>query len=60
MEFFRKAVDIANDVFGFDKWTSTVESLEIQYQSEQNGRWSVGCKAVVRVVLKNGNSHTGI
>ncbi|KAL7273262.1 DNA repair protein rad52 [Rhizina undulata] len=50
-----RSIKIANEIFGFDGWNSTVRDLRVDFCDEKaNKKWSVGLSATVRVTLKNG------
>ncbi|KAI5962775.1 RAD52 [Candida theae] len=57
-----KALNLANEVFGFNGWNSEVVSCEIDYLDTHGntGRCSLGLSVVVRVTLKDGTFHEDI
>ncbi|KAL0212562.1 hypothetical protein RCL1_006188 [Eukaryota sp. TZLM3-RCL] len=55
-----KVVRKANEIFGFDGWTTEVRNLEVDYCDELNGRWSCGVSALIRVTLKTGSYHDDV
>lgn len=57
-----KVINLANDVFGFNGWSSSVVSLTTDYidLNEQSGRYNVGVTAIVRVTLRDGAFHEDI
>ncbi len=56
-----RAVELANHIFGFNKWSSTVLDLSKEYMDEVNpGKFSCAYSAVVRVTLKDGSFHEDI
>lgn len=55
-----KVINLANEVFGFDGWTSEVMSQSMDYLDEVNGRVSLGLSVVVRVTLKSGTYHEDV
>ncbi|KAF7794912.1 hypothetical protein EIP86_006055 [Pleurotus ostreatoroseus] len=54
-----KIINLANEVFGFNGWSSSVVSMSTDYMdvAEQTGRVSVGVSAIVRVTLRDGAFH---
>ncbi|KAH7925440.1 hypothetical protein BV22DRAFT_1011250 [Leucogyrophana mollusca] len=52
-----KIINLANEVFGFNGWSSGVVSLGTDYCECAEGRWSVGVSAIVRVTLRDGAFH---
>lgn len=56
-----KAINLANDTFGFNGWQSEIKLINIDYCDElSGGRISVGISCVVRVTLKDGSFHEDI
>ncbi|RPB09739.1 hypothetical protein P167DRAFT_526783 [Morchella conica CCBAS932] len=56
-----KCISLANQVFGFNGWSSSVRSVEVDFLDEgKDGKWSVGVSVVVRVTLKDGTYHEDI
>ncbi|KAL0238232.1 hypothetical protein GEMRC1_012705 [Eukaryota sp. GEM-RC1] len=55
-----KVVRKANEIFGFDGWSTEVKSVEVDYLEENNNRFSCGVSALIRVSLKSGNYHEDI
>ncbi len=56
-----KIIDMANDIFGFDGWASSVIDVTLDYCDEAgNGRINVGVSAIVRVTLLCGNFHEDV
>eukprot|EP01113_Clastostelium_recurvatum_P000269 TRINITY_DN10122_c0_g1_i1.p1 TRINITY_DN10122_c0_g1~~TRINITY_DN10122_c0_g1_i1.p1 ORF type:complete len:130 (-),score=16.38 TRINITY_DN10122_c0_g1_i1:415-777(-) len=51
-----KAIEIANDTFGYNGWSSSVINLSQDYFEEDpaSGKVRVGMSAIVRVTLKDG------
>ncbi|KAL7776880.1 hypothetical protein CFE70_007300 [Pyrenophora teres f. teres 0-1] len=53
-----KAIALANEVFGFNGWSSSLGQVQIDYVDElQNGKVSLGLSIVVRITLKDGTYH---
>ncbi|KAF1955596.1 hypothetical protein CC80DRAFT_536142 [Byssothecium circinans] len=56
-----KAIALANEVFGFNGWSSSLGQVQIDYVDEsQNGKVSLGLSIVVRITLKCGTYHEDI
>ncbi|TPX30643.1 hypothetical protein SmJEL517_g05835 [Synchytrium microbalum] len=56
-----KAIQIANDMFGFNGWSSTVMDITVDFVDvDDNGRSSLGLSAIVRVTLKDGAYHEDV
>ncbi|TFK49114.1 recombination protein Rad52, partial [Heliocybe sulcata] len=57
-----KIINLANEVFGFNGWSSNVVSLSTDFIdfSEESRRYTVGVTAVVRVTLRDGVFHEDI
>ncbi|KDQ09035.1 hypothetical protein BOTBODRAFT_117729 [Botryobasidium botryosum FD-172 SS1] len=57
-----KIINLANEVFGFNGWSSSIVSLTVDYMdfNEQSQRCNVGVTAIVRVTLRDGVSHEDI
>jgi DNA repair and recombination protein RAD52 len=50
------SIELANRIFGFDRWSSSIVSLQTDYvqRNRNNGQLDAGCTSVVRVTLANG------
>ncbi|KAF1921705.1 hypothetical protein BDU57DRAFT_592438 [Ampelomyces quisqualis] len=56
-----KAIALANEVFGFNGWSSSLGQVQIDYVDEgQNGKISLGLSIVVRITLKDGTYHEDV
>lgn len=57
-----KIINLANEVFGFNGWSSSVVSLSTDFidYSEESRRYSIGVTAIVRVTLRDGVFHEDI
>ncbi|EDO18902.1 hypothetical protein Kpol_1023p71 [Vanderwaltozyma polyspora DSM 70294] len=49
-----KAINLANQIFGYNGWSTEVKSVVIDFLDERQNRFSIGCTAIVRVTLSNG------
>ncbi|KAK5072162.1 DNA repair protein rad52 [Lithohypha guttulata] len=54
-----KAINLANEVFGFCGWSSSIQNIQIDFVDENptKGTISIGLSVVVRVTLRNGAYH---
>jgi DNA repair and recombination protein RAD52 len=56
-----KVINLANEVFGFNGWSSAIQNIQIDFVDEnQNGRISLGLSVIVRVTLKDGTFHEDV
>ncbi|EMD35475.1 hypothetical protein CERSUDRAFT_53707, partial [Gelatoporia subvermispora B] len=57
-----KIINLANEVFGFNGWSSSVVNLTTDYVdfNEESKRYNVGVTAVVRVTLRDGVYHEDV
>ncbi|KAK9371983.1 uncharacterized protein V1513DRAFT_406253 [Lipomyces chichibuensis] len=56
-----KAINLANEVFGFNGWSSEIKSIHEDYvEVKDNGKIDVGISVVVRVTLRDGTFHEDI
>jgi DNA repair and recombination protein RAD52 len=57
-----KIINLANEVFGFNGWSSTVVNLATDFIdcNEETKRFNVGVTAIVRVTLRDGVFHEDI
>lgn len=49
-----KVINLANQIFGFNGWSTEVKSVMVDFLDERQGRFCIGCTAIVRVTLDNG------
>ncbi|KAL7749420.1 DNA repair protein rad52 [Sorochytrium milnesiophthora] len=49
-----RAIELANEIFGFNMWSMQVVSQTVDYADFLDGKWSVGIQTVVRISLKDG------
>jgi DNA repair and recombination protein RAD52 len=47
-------ISLANNIFGFDGWSSEIKFIQQEYCDDQNSKISVGYSCCVRITLKNG------
>ncbi|KAL7422156.1 DNA repair protein rad52 [Cryptotrichosporon argae] len=52
-----KVVNLANEVFGFNGWSTSITSLNVNYMDVTGDRCSVGITAIIRVTLQDGCYH---
>lgn len=57
-----KVINLANEVFGFNGWSSGIQNVQIDFVDEnpQNGKITLGLSTIVRVSLKDGTYHEDI
>lgn len=57
-----KIINIANDVFGFDGWSSNIVNMTTDYMdyNEESRRYNVGISVIMRVTLKEGVYHEDV
>ena len=57
-----KVINLANEVFGFNGWSSSIVSLTTDFVdfNEATGKYNVGVTAIVRVTLRDGTYHEDI
>nr|WJN25033.1 DNA repair and recombination protein [Pseudozyma flocculosa] len=57
-----KLVDLANEVFGFNGWSTTIVRLDVDFLdcSPDGTRYNAGVSCVVRVTLRDGAFHEDI
>jgi len=55
-----RAIELANEVFGYNGWSSSVITISPDYMEESGGKFGCGVTAVVRVQLKDGSFHEDI
>ncbi|CAF9931953.1 MAG: DNA repair protein rad52 [Heterodermia speciosa] len=57
-----KCINLANEVFGFNGWSSGIQNIQIDFVDENpnNGNISLGLSVIVRVTLRDGTFHEDI
>ena len=57
-----KVINLANEVFGFNGWSSGIQNIQIDFVDEnaQTGKITLGLSVIVRVTLKDGTFHEDI
>jgi len=55
-----KAIQLANEIFGFNGWSHSVTQQTIDFVDHNQGKFYVGVSAIVRVQLKDGVHHEDI
>ncbi|KAJ9642334.1 DNA repair protein rad52 [Coniosporium tulheliwenetii] len=57
-----KAINLANEIFGFNGWSSEIKNVQIDFvdESQSTGKISLGLSTIVRVTLKDGTHHEDI
>lgn len=54
-----KVINLANEVFGFNGWSSQIQNVQIDFvdENQQSGRITLGLSIIMRVTLKDGTFH---
>ncbi|KAJ1679061.1 DNA repair protein rad52 [Spiromyces aspiralis] len=55
-----KVINIANELFGFNGWSSQIQNMTIDYLDYENGAYNIGVSCVMRVTLKDGTFHEDV
>lgn len=57
-----KCITLANEVFGFNGWSSSIQNIQVDFADEhpQTQRVSIGLSVIVRVTLRDGTYHEDI
>lgn len=57
-----KIIGLANEVFGYNGWCSTVTKIETDFvdMDPESRRYNIGVTAIVKVTLKDGTHHEDI
>ncbi|KAI1340396.1 hypothetical protein F5Y15DRAFT_415285 [Xylariaceae sp. FL0016] len=57
-----KCIALANEVFGFNGWSSSIQNIQVDFVDEhpQTLRISLGLSVIVRVTLRDGTYHEDI
>lgn len=57
-----KCISLANEVFGFNGWSSSIQNIQVDFADEnpQTQRVSIGLSVIVRVTLRDGTFHEDI
>eukprot|EP01130_Rhizamoeba_saxonica_P005272 TRINITY_DN2117_c0_g1_i3.p1 TRINITY_DN2117_c0_g1~~TRINITY_DN2117_c0_g1_i3.p1 ORF type:complete len:206 (-),score=52.85 TRINITY_DN2117_c0_g1_i3:32-649(-) len=55
-----KAIELANSIFGFSGWSSSIIDITPDYVLKESGKFKVGVTAVVKVMLKDGTYHEDV
>ncbi|MCJ1308461.1 DNA repair protein rad52 [Agyrium rufum] len=57
-----KAIQLANEVFGFNGWSSTIKEVQIDFvdENQATGKICLGLSVIVRVTLRDGSHHEDI
>ncbi|KAF9887884.1 DNA repair protein rad52 [Aspergillus nanangensis] len=57
-----KCINLANEIFGFNGWSSSIVNIQIDFVDEHpnTGKISLGLSVIVRVMLKDGTYHEDI
>jgi DNA repair and recombination protein RAD52 len=56
-----KCIQLANEVFGFNGWSSTIKEVQVDFVDElAAGKVNIGLSVIVRVSLRDGTFHEDI
>lgn len=57
-----KCITLANEVFGFNGWSSSIQNIQVDFADEnpQTQRVSIGLSVIVRITLRDGTFHEDI
>ncbi len=55
-----KVIRIANDIFGFNGWSTSILKIDTEFLDGENGKINAGVSCLVRVSLKDGTYHEDI
>ncbi|ORY68875.1 uncharacterized protein BCR38DRAFT_482345 [Pseudomassariella vexata] len=57
-----KCIALANEVFGFNGWSSSVQNIQVDFVDEntQTGKISLGLSVIMRITLRDGTFHEDI
>ncbi|KAJ5725789.1 uncharacterized protein N7483_007146 [Penicillium malachiteum] len=57
-----KCISLANEVFGFNGWSSSIQKIDIDFieENQNTGKINLGLSVIVRVTLKDGSFHEDI
>jgi DNA repair and recombination protein RAD52 len=57
-----KVINLANEIFGFNGWSSSIQNIQIDFVDEhpETRKITLGLSVVVRVTLKDGTYHEDI
>lgn len=57
-----KVIGLANEVFGFNGWSSSIQNIQVDFADEnpQTQRVSIGLSVIVRITLRDGTFHEDI
>lgn len=55
-----RVINLANQIFGYNGWSTEVKSVTIDFLDEKQGKFSIGCTAIIRVTLTNGTHREDI
>ena len=57
-----KVINLANEVFGFNGWSSSIQNVQVDFVDEhpQSGKITLGLSTIVRVTLRDGAFHEDV
>ena len=57
-----KVINLANEIFGFNGWSSSIQNIQIDFVDEhpETRKITLGLSVIVRVTLKDGTYHEDV
>ncbi|KAJ1918300.1 DNA repair protein rad52 [Mycoemilia scoparia] len=55
-----KVINLANELFGFNGWSSQIQNMTVDFLDYENGTYNIGVSCVVRVTLRDGTFHEDV
>lgn len=56
-----KVIELANDVFGFNGWSSQIKECQVDFVDEKgNDKFDMGLSVIMRVTLRDGTYHEDV
>ncbi|XP_049851021.1 uncharacterized protein LOC126324548 [Schistocerca gregaria] len=55
-----KAIELANAIFGYNGWSSSIVDITPDFIDQEAGKYRVGITAVVKVTLRDGTFHEDV
>lgn len=53
-------ITLANQIFGFNGWSSEVKEMIVDYSEKENNKWAVGVTCTARIILKDGTTREDV
>ncbi|KAK2739099.1 DNA repair protein rad52 [Myotisia sp. PD_48] len=57
-----KCINLANEIFGFNGWSSSIQNMQVDFVKENpdTGKVTLGISVIVRVTLRDGTYHEDV